>query len=889
MLFVWCLILIMWFVVLDSISTDFRLRKQRFVLQKIRTELLAWKMPADLSENLWEKYESWNAVAAVMYAGTAIVCLGDASRGNYSLVTRHIIRLILFFSSNQLQERKYILYYFRFMGLTQTYDIWCMGKQNIKYAERALLVRAVLLGFSTENLDEIFCSLVPFALVTGRYWQVFSVVLFFIFPMELFGIRNLVASKLQVNQFSGATSGSFLSIGSASKSLSLLITLIPGMTMIYSYQAAVPVRVGSLPFLFGSTTSMMFFAASLFVWFRKDWIDNSIQPAFVNYHKSVRSSATQLNVDYANFTMNVRHMKTVLHFVWVGTAIVAALSGYSTLLVFGIYGGGWVLLLFGIHRYNTDKLQSQAESSVSKYLSEPSVHQKVMLNLHLLLLFVGFDPRSGINISVLLTLLRSLMQFSCSGTFSMILTEILWNSAIHLLVISLKSQAQESELTSVYEFDVIKAHILISFSSTLVTLANILLQENTFHMWEASRKGENFLDHAVKQKFSGVGSAIGTIISSACTVVDNNSVLMSLLTQAIQECHIGNDICHMSACVRKHTLNLYSMNNSYYQPIPLSDILSDWETTNSFGAFNYDREVTSGYFVHVNADLLRTLLSRMCRTPSRCCLDVQLQLVDWPGQFRLEFSFRHVEEKPTSEGNLIDYGSLSSSSQIKFLRILLSNVASIFGATIDENRLLLPCWKTRQDSGTPLEQPAYLSPLPKLRFLAPSVVVSSAPSPAKPQNTIRIGTAVPPNLTVAILDDNNLVRKSTLRLVLQYTLANKETSFACGQTYQEALFFPHQITAQNVDIAIFDQILDYEGVEEDVSGTALAILARKRGFSGCMLLHSANAELSSSLSPVFDGYIEKTSKRAEFINTLAKHWNTYQLKKNSVGNVRSNE
>ena len=98
-----------------------------------------------------------------------------------------------------------------------------------------------------------------------------------------------------------------------------------------------------------------------------------------------------------------------------------------------------------------------------------------------------------------------------------------------------------------------------------------------------------------------------------------------------------------------------------------------------------------------------------------------------------------------------------------------------------------------------------------------------------------------------------------------------------GATKEECLFFPHEIKHKGVDLAIFDENLELDGTMT-IQGTDLAKQARRKDFKGCLVLHSANGDLKNSLDQCFDGFVEKTSKKSELINALARVWNDFLLK-----------
>jgi hypothetical protein len=164
-----------------------------------------------------------------------------------------------------------------------------------------------------------------------------------------------------------------------------------------------------------------------------------------------------------------------------------------------------------------------------------------------------------------------------------------------------------------------------------------------------------------------------------------------------------------------------------------------------------------------------------------------------------------------------------------------------------------------------------------------SVTLKSLLGDATPTSTLQdlsddalLSSYIPAGLQYAVLDDNRLVRKNLERILTKHLKAH-EISVYRGATLHEASFFPHEIVQVKVDVAIFDECLDYEDDSAvTLSGTKLADAARTLGFKGCAILHSAHAHLSDGNHEVFDGVIEKTSSKTSLLKGLELAWATYQ-------------
>jgi hypothetical protein len=120
-----------------------------------------------------------------------------------------------------------------------------------------------------------------------------------------------------------------------------------------------------------------------------------------------------------------------------------------------------------------------------------------------------------------------------------------------------------------------------------------------------------------------------------------------------------------------------------------------------------------------------------------------------------------------------------------------------------------------------------------------------------------------------------LVRK-TVESISRVHLLVSDHSFVRGLSETECREFVDEIITEKVDIAIFDENLDYE--RTSLSGTVLGERCRDLGFKGCMILHTANAHESDYRSDIFDGILPKTASRKLFIQGVEKAWNKYKAK-----------
>ena len=107
-------------------------------------------------------------------------------------------------------------------------------------------------------------------------------------------------------------------------------------------------------------------------------------------------------------------------------------------------------------------------------------------------------------------------------------------------------------------------------------------------------------------------------------------------------------------------------------------------------------------------------------------------------------------------------------------------------------------------------------------------------------------------------------------------------SFARGATKEECENFVMEIIQKGVDVAIFDENLEYH--DGGLSGSLLGKKSRELGFKGCLILHSAQIEEASIFlqDGVFDGFVEKTSSRKIFAQGVIQVWAKHLVKRSKL-------
>jgi len=129
---------------------------------------------------------------------------------------------------------------------------------------------------------------------------------------------------------------------------------------------------------------------------------------------------------------------------------------------------------------------------------------------------------------------------------------------------------------------------------------------------------------------------------------------------------------------------------------------------------------------------------------------------------------------------------------------------------------------------------------------------------------------LPPGLVFAVLDDSSMIR-STMALTLKRDFLASDKSIVTGATPEEASTFAARAKAINADICIVDENLDYDVAGASMVGTKIVEELRSIGYTGVIVLYSANEKLELSLNwGLVDGFASKSANRVDTKRLLTK-------------------
>jgi hypothetical protein len=389
----------------------------------------------------------------------------------------------------------------------------------------------------------------------------------------------------------------------------------------------------------------------------------------------------------------------------------------------------------------------------------------------------------------------------------------------------------------------------------IIALATVMMKENVHQLMKVVKNADSFLDHALKQKFSSVGAAINQILETSATALDPANRL--LLTETLKECRSGRNSCYLSSYVIQYQAGLHQFIKQ--DSMNLIECLERWIENGDLINCDLVYNETESPALQLNFDweLFRILICDMAKNIESTSPFV-LNVTKTGSTVQLCFRNRTAIARQVLQA--------PASKEMKFRREFLQGVRKTVAIALGGNLI-------ESNLEFPLEQPMKTSPSSAFGLLSPiessssplSKIVMSGPPTMPVAN-------VPKHLVFAVLDDSNLVRKSLSHMFKRHLHASP-LSFVRGETQEEASFFPHELEPRNVDIAIFDENLEYSS--EMLNGSALATQARARGFTRCAILHSANLQLAKNLDPAFNGFVEKTLSRERFLSEVTRVWSEY--------------
>lgn len=358
-----------------------------------------------------------------------------------------------------------------------------------------------------------------------------------------------------------------------------------------------------------------------------------------------------------------------------------------------------------------------------------------------------------------------------------------------------------------------------SFTCSLLACANELIYTQLAQENEA----ESFLSHAVKQKFAAVGGAVSQIL------VRMNLPLLRTVTN---ECHIGHARCHASNLYRKlEQGDLRARDTKTFEFI--DDQLKSTPVANML--FTCNTQYSGNMHVAGEADwevihLVLCELARKDRTVVLvCCCDEKERLL------------------------------LTLNQAIQNVHVILRRLVKEANARFEANVLVFE-----------------MKMCNTLVAATTSVSVTGSPQFRHRSNNNTDKEDVLRTLRFAIVDDNALIRKNVERILLHMLNIPKGNILLFGATFEEAQRFPQAICSQRVDIAIFDQNLDFDE-HGSLLGSELVLEAKLCGFKGCCILHSSDSCLNDLMltNTAFHGAVEKSANPIKFTNNVTRLWRDF--------------
>jgi hypothetical protein len=823
-----------------KLGAERKLRMQRRILEVARqlsAKYFGFNRLLNMTKNDWETYRGWTMASRLCLLLGGSMLFSFILEGNVEAIINMILIIVYVYAANQTKSQAFVYNAVRINLLNQflTAVIWPYLTDE-KYLRRATLTRVIISMSCFEGLDEIFfftVVLMSVASIPAIGFQMPTLMLqlrcFFMVtaPSELLGVRYVFA-KLMWNYSAKAERLNQLAIVACS---------VPTTLIYISY-------ITETSFSYHNITVPLNAILSIVSYVRRHDLASTVQPTL----STKKTTTTQVERTYIKRSF----------FIMIGICI------FHGLIIEGL-----TILILGLLLRNV-KEDYQGYALLSLQMA--------------LLLFPSI--RQSDSAAVMLVSARVKLAFE-DRPFN----EMAWECfALNAVQISLAPPSMRGAVT------------VICWYCSVITLAMAIMRENASRLMNLVKRADSFLDHALKQKFSSVGAAISQALEST-TALDHQS--QAALKKALRECRKGQNSCYLSAYAIQYQAGVKFPEANTKRNLLQS--LRDWSDSGELPLSNVCYEPcynNDPIEPTLNWDVLKALLFDICKEVrsqtiedkpceahvitaedgSSCQIQIRLYSSSLPDVTMFE-----NPKEPTAIG-------YSHSAFI--MRIRRSAASSLGGHMVKDRVLEIQLHSKRKPGNGPsfsqahLKQELQINNSPSLGYVAkdsPNIIMESMTEPvfsplASESNKLRSGMLIrgscslPSGLVVAVLDDSKLVRSSLLHIFQKHAKSSPD-SFVTGASAEEARFFPHQISLKHVDIAIFDENLDYNN--ENIKGTALAIMARKTGFRKCAILHSANHNLAKTLDPAFNGFVEKTSSREYFLKEVAHVWEEFVRQRNN--------
>ncbi|KAH9261155.1 hypothetical protein BASA81_000859 [Batrachochytrium salamandrivorans] len=286
----------------------------------------------------------------------------------------------------------------------------------------------------------------------------------------------------------------------------------------------------------------------------------------------------------------------------------------------------------------------------------------------------------------------------------------------------------------------------LCLASSFFSLVLACNKELVYANFAQENAAENFLSHAIKQKFASVGTAVEHILM-------HHSKFTTLLIAVLKECRMGHARCHSSTIsrnleqgMRRGEAKMYAANlaEELQKTVMFNEL---FVSATKYANTNIGLEMDWEIFHLVLTDLARRGLTVLA----------------------IQFDDNNV------------------------LTIKLSRKAAAL------NNRVLEVFVTHLN-GTLNEESIEIAFQSSHPLLASSPVVVSGNSPH----------AVLAKLKFALVDDNLLIRRNFERLMQSQLGIPADRIMTMGETEEDCIKFLKRICQDQFDVAIFDQNLDYD-------------------------------------------------------------------------------
>jgi hypothetical protein len=407
-----------------------------------------------------------------------------------------------------------------------------------------------------------------------------------------------------------------------------------------------------------------------------------------------------------------------------------------------------------------------------------------------------------------------------------------FKQGVIILILSLTSVfVAQSVIIMVCSLGLTMLHLLMVLEASLI-------RKSIMVMIQTNIEAQQFVDHALKQKFVGCLDAVENVL------VKNHSELSeeqrTLLKLVVRQCAFGLDQTYYYTLLRRFgRLSEVDSAGAGEQPQfhTLDEIVLQWKSTWADEIeWVKNEKSSSSSSIFKRWDLVRLILHKVLgQNLANVVVAYSLVVVPPPASARIEFVI-------SRKGKGVRFKKFNKGEHIYGIHPLVAKeVNAMFDLRNNGFELCLSFQITKDR----------LKIIEKKNTSISSVLV--------------VEQHIPPGIVFAVLDDVKLVRLNVLRYLIDEFHAST-SSFAMGNTKEEALVdFVEKCFKIHIDVVLLDVYLEFD---ELVLGTRIAIKLRQLGFTGTILLHSANEKPMSIIvdnDNVVDGFLEKKAFQRDYV------------------------